>query len=401
MYVSNRAFGFLQFRYILPIILFTVALLGLASSVQADATGKFVYTQRFDGDAVVLEVEWTYVRATPSLTFGTPRVIWSGVGTEGTAGSDGLFYNPVGDLIVGNHQGAAIWKFDPTKTDEIVEGPVPNAIAFHLLLHPNLDDFLATLAFGSFICGTNSCFGVYDHTALATSNICLTPLESASNRALQPVTFIGDENNNMFTIFSDGRDNCSGCPDHGQGIQFGGGGFASFDLHTTSSTSCSNEMTMTELIPQEIPSAHSLSWDPFLSDANSGLNPHSDFITFANSRMSHIRVLAPGTPGASAEVISTINMASDPNCASLLPNGFNEFDQGAVTGKGIAIVGDEATGHIALIDYSQNTNGTILDATNLVCLTAFLSQGIDDIAPLTGLGSKPGGSDLIFKDSFE
>jgi len=94
-------------------------------------------------------------------------------------------------------------------------------------------------------------------------------------------------------------------------------------------------------------------------------------------------------------------MAADSNCASLLPNGFNEFDQGAVTGKGIAIVGDEATGHIALIDYSQNTNGTILDATNLVCLTAFLSQGIDDIAPLTGLGSKPGGSDLIFKDSFE
>lgn len=364
--------------------------MGQASSALADATGKFVYTQRFDGGAVVLEVEWTYVRATPSLTFGTPRVIWSGAGAEGTSGSDGLFYTPDGGLVVGNWEGNSIWKFDPTKTDEIVDGPATDAIAFHSLLHPNKDDFLATQAFGNITCGTNACFGVYDHTALVTTNLCLAPLESQTNDLIQPVTFIADENENMYTIFSDGTN-----------IQFGGGGFASFDLDTTTSSSCSNAMTITERIPMGIQAAHSISWDPYLSDANGGLNPHSDFITFANSRISHIRVSAPGTQAETATVVSTIDMATDSNCASLLPNATNEFDQGAVTGNGIAIVGDEATGQIALIDYSQNTNETILDATNLVCLTAFLSDGIDDIAPLTGLGSKPGGPDLVFKNSFE
>jgi hypothetical protein len=147
-------------------------------------------------------------------------------------------------------------------------------------------------------------------------------------------------------------------------------------------------MTMTRLIPQEISAAHSMSWDPFLSDANHAQDPHSDFMLFANSRISHVRVDDPGTPGATAQVVSTIDMATESSCTSLLPAGMNEFDQGAVNGQGIALVGDESSGFVALIDYSQNSNGTILDPGDMVCLTAFLSDGIDDIAPLTGLGAK-------------
>jgi hypothetical protein len=131
-----------------------------------------------------------------------------------------------------------------------------------------------------------------------------------------------------------------------------------------------------------------MSWDPFLSAANAPADPHSDFILFANSRISHVRVDDPGTPGASAEVVSTIDMASEPTCASLLPGGDAEFDQGAVNGTGIAMVADEHTGWVALVDFSENGNGTILDPENTVCLTAFLDDGIDDIAPITGLGAK-------------
>jgi hypothetical protein len=212
-------------------------------------------------------------------------------------------------------------------------------------------------------------------------------LESASSDLLQPVSFSADAKNNVFTIFSDGRD-CAGC-EADSGIQFGGGGFASFDLSTTSSTSCSNSMKMTRLIPQEISAAHSMSWDPFLSDANNASDPHSDFLLFANSRVSHVRVDDPGTPGASAQVVSTVDMRTESSCASKLPAGMNEFDQGAVTDNGIALVGDEDTGYVALIDYSHNNNGTIRDPGDMVCLTRLLSTGIDDIAPLTGLGADP------------
>ncbi len=389
--IRNPTFTILPVRSLAQLVLLAVLLLWPLSNAVADASGKIVYTKRFgDGSPVVLEVEWTYVRATPSLTFGTPRVIWSGAGAAGgMPGSDGLFFNPHGDLIVGNHQAHDFWKFDPTQTDVVLDGPAGDggALAFHSLLHPNMEDFLATNAFGQITCGDVACFGVYDHTPLDTSTICAAPLESATNDLLQPVTFIADGNLNMFTIFSDGRD-CMGCPTD-SGIEYGGGGFASFDLDTTNSTNCSNSMTMTRLIPQEISAAHSMSWDPFLSDANNPQDPHSDFILFANSRIAHVRVDDPGTPGASAEVVSTINMATEGSCASLIPAGMTEFDQGAVNGEGIAMVGDEATGFLALVDYSQNNNGTILDPGDVVCLTAFLSEDIDDIAPLTGLGADP------------
>jgi len=148
-------------------------------------------------------------------------------------------------------------------------------------------------------------------------------------------------------------------------------------------------MRMTRLIPQEISAAHSISWDPFLSDANDPSNPHSDFTLFANSRISHVRVDDPGTPGASAQVVSTVDMKTEGSCFSRLPTGVNEFYQGAVTDHGIALVGDEDTGYIALVDYSQNSNGTLLDPGDMVCLTAFFSDGIDDIGPLTGLGADP------------
>jgi hypothetical protein len=350
-------------------------------AVWADGSGTIQYTVRFDGGTgVVKEVEWTYDRSLPSLTFSEPRVIWTGAGApQEMAGSDGLFHTPNEDLVVGNWQAGMFWKFDPTKTDEVVDGPTNGAFPFHSLLHPNLNDFLATPAFGQIACngGTVGCFGIFDHTPLTTSHLCLAPAESASGDILQPHTFIADENLNLFTLFSDGRD-----------IQFGGAGFASFDLDTTTSSSCSQNMSMTRLIPQVIESAHSMSWSPYLSDANDPQDPHSDFILFANSRIAHVRVDDPGAPGATAELVSTIDMATESTCDSLLPSADAEFDQGAVNGTGIALVADEHTGWVALVDFSENDNGTILDPGNTVCLTAFLDEGIDDIAPITGLGAK-------------
>lgn len=388
------------------------ALLWPFPGANADFRGTIQYTQRFDfSPTIVNEVDWDYVRATPSLTFTNKRVIWTGVGAKmvdnpspppdqvRVAGSDGLFHRPDGHLVVGNWQASQFWVFDPTGTDIIIDGGDDGPFAFHMLLHPNEEDFLATPALSAGpSCsdgnGPRGCFGVYDHTPLTTTRFCLAPPESTSGDDLQPVTFTADENLNMFVLFTDSVS-----------VQFGGAGFASFDLDTTTSTSCSPNMSMTELIPPAIEEAHSMSWDPFLSDANHPTDPHSDFIVFANSKLAHIRVDDPGTPGATASVVSTIDMTTEAQCDSLLPaSDHNEFDQGAVNGEGIALVGDESNGWLALVDYSENTNGTILDGANTVCLTAFLHDGIDDIAPLTGLGAKSFfGSDSkrMFKDGFE
>jgi hypothetical protein len=143
------------------------------------------------------------------------------------------------------------------QTDVVVDGPEGNALAFHSLLHPNLNDFLATSKSGQILCngGADSCIGVYDHTPLNTSRICPTPLESASNDLLQPVSFSADEKNNVFTIFSDG----------GLHRLSGRLGYSSvavacqLDFGNTSSTTCSNSMKLTRLIPQEISAAHSMS----------------------------------------------------------------------------------------------------------------------------------------------
>ncbi len=392
------------------------AIMWPVSSVLADFEGVIVFTQRFDDytqnantpSTIVNEVEWSYVRAAPSLNFTNKRVIWTGAGAildandpqSRIAGSDGLFYRPDDKLLVGNWQASQFWVFDPTQKDVVIDGGDDGPFAFHLLLHPNEQDFLASPALSAGpTCGDGSgprgCFGVYDHTPLTISGLCLAPPESGTGEDLQPVTFIADENLNMFVLFTSATS-----------VQFGGAGFASFDLDTTTSTSCSNNMSMTELIPPEIEQAHSVSWDPFLSDANNENDPHSDFIVFANSKLAHIRVDDPGTPGATAKVVATIDMATEVLCHTRLPNGplAHEFDQGAVNGEGIALVGDESNGYLALVDYSENANGTILDGAKTVCLTAFLHDGIDDIAPLTGLGAKSffgSGGDEVFKDSFE
>jgi len=398
----------------LGLSLLLVCMSGLSSAVLANGNGVIIYTQRFDNPmTIVNEVDWTYVRATPSLNFSNQRVIWTGAGAQSggmappcdgrLAGSDGIFFTPARELMVGNWEpgrcglSGQFWKFDPDLTDVVLDGPSSGPFAFHMLLHPNLEDFLAAPALGGIACTDGGgmprgCFGVYDHTPLTTTTLCLAPPDTVDQDIMQPVTFVADGDNNMFALFNEGMD-----------VEFGGAGFASFDIGSTTSAGCAGDMAMKELIPIGIEAGHSASWDPFLSDAGIARGtPHSDFILFANSRVSHVRVDNPGTQDATAAIVSTIDMASEPVCDSLLPPAQEyEFDQGAVTGDGIAMVGDEHSGFLALIDYSQNTNGTILDGANTVCLTEFLHDQIDDIAPLTGLGADPLLQDHFFDSGFE
>lgn len=367
-----------------------------AAPAVADLSGVLVYTLRFSGGAE--RMPFDYDRATPSLTFGTSRDIWTGTGSA-APGSDGLFFSPDGHLVIANWELGEIRKYDPTEIDVLIDGPFSGVFANHMFQHPNVVDAVSTPFTGHIGCtsGTVPCFTIFDHTPLSSPKVCAVPAATGgASSTLQPVSFAHDSLGNVFTVFSDGRAECSFCPAD-TGIEYGGGGFAAYDFHTTSSGACSGSMTMKVLIDMEIAAAHSMAYDPFLSDPTDGVDPHSDFLVFANSRISQIRVDDPGTPGATAAVVATIDMKTEAVCDSLLTDGFPEFDQGSVTGTGYAIVADEHTGEVALVDYTTTTNGTIYDASETVCLIEDSGKDIDDIAPLSG----PGASTFIFTDGFE
>lgn len=170
-------------RFLSVCVLFGFTL--AVADLTADGEGTIQYTLRFGGESVVVEVDCFYDRSLPSLTFDNRRVIWTGVPVpEGGDGSDGLFHTPDGDMIVANWQSGNFVKLDPGQTDRVLEGPVGGAFAFHTLLHPNLDDFLAAPAFGEYGCtsddGPIPFFGVNAHSPLTAQTICRAPASPVS-----------------------------------------------------------------------------------------------------------------------------------------------------------------------------------------------------------------------------
>jgi hypothetical protein len=219
---------------------------------------------------------------------------------------------------------------------------------------------LITSAFGDL-----AFFGVAPHTPLGEGIVCAMP---SSPTVIDPVTFAFDAARNGFVLFGSGND-----------TEFGGAGFAAIDLGTTSSSGCDSGMSTRELIPVGIPAAHSMAWDPFLSNLGAD-PPHSDFVLMGDSQIAHVRVLNPGTASASASVISSVTFSD---------LGVGEFDQGAPDALGHVFVADASSGNVGFLDYSRNTNGTIDDPNNSVRLTSFLDADLDDVGPLVGQGSPP------------
>lgn len=85
-------------------------------------------------------------------------------------------------------------------------------------------------------------------------------------------------------------------------------------------------------------------------------------------------------------VVLQVDPASPTVVAASRPLPGLHLDQGTVDGHGHALVASN-TGELALIDYSAT--GHIDDPRDRVA-TAFVDAGLDDVAPLTGLGSKHG-----------
>ncbi len=336
-----------------------------AGALPPDTSGTLFYTIRFAAGSTlpgVRRADYSYFRAVPAVVFGSPVSVWTGAAAPfNDASSDGLFFTPGGDLVVANWSNSALVRVNPGATDDVLDGPLNPTFTeeYHLAAHPDGSDGLMTSAFG-----LATSFGVAPHTPLAAGVSCPLPAASDPNDpVVSPVSFAFDGTGNGFLIFGDGASD----------TEFGGGGFAAIDLGTTSGTACGT-VTTQELIPVGISAAHSMSWDPFLSDLQA-MPPHSDFILTANSTVSHVRVTDPGTASVAASVVSSVTV-----------DGVSEFDQGAVDGQGHLLVADEETGIVYLLDYSQNASGT-LDDPSLVTASMFLDSSIDDVAPLVGQGA--------------
>jgi uncharacterized repeat protein (TIGR01451 family) len=126
----------------------------------------------------------------------------------------------------------------------------------------------------------------------------------------------------------------------------GGGSFGVIDLSTFT----------TKRLVSHLPAAHGLSYDPYTGDL--------------------IMVGASSVTQFDPRTQTIVSERDFPNQAFVL-------DQGAVDGKGHLYAADN-TGHLIFIDYSAT--GLIGDARDFVT-TPFVATDLDDVAPLSGVGS--------------
>ena len=126
----------------------------------------------------------------------------------------------------------------------------------------------------------------------------------------------------------------------------GPGNFGTIDLTTFT----------TKRYFSNLPGAHGISFDPYTGDL---------IIVGTN----HITQIDPTTLKIVSDFVETQVGVS--------------FDQGAVDGKGHVYVADN-NGHLAFVDYSKSK--LVGDPSNFSA-APFLASTLDDVAPLTGLGS--------------
>ena len=127
----------------------------------------------------------------------------------------------------------------------------------------------------------------------------------------------------------------------------GGGSFGKLNIST---------FVTTQLI-SPLPAAHGIDFDPFTGD----------LVLFGDNHITQI--------DATGAIVSDYTSVS----------GCTPFDQGAVDGKGHILAACNG-GSLTFIDYSAS--GKVGDAGNFVN-TQFLAANLDDVAPLSGLGSNP------------
>jgi hypothetical protein len=318
---------------------------GLLLSASVSQGGLFtgtLYFTDFAGSANVNKVSFSYNDVTHAVAYG------SSVNIASMNGADGIMFAPNGNLIVTSNATNNVYRIDATsglllQTVNTSFGPNGfNQVDFHMALDPSGTKFYSSDRYqqvngnlDTFAIGPGGVFSNAVGTPIAGNDPNVTQLAFAPNGKI---------------LYTDGTPNNNGS-------------IGLFDLGTTSTT---------QLIPAfTVNAAHGLIYDPY-----TGL-----WTMFGGGS---VATMDP-TAGSNAAITASLKQLYTPTIG-----GPGDFDQGAVDGFGHALIA--GSGGITFIDYSKSHDITNPDFLSFSTGNPSGSFGaIDDVAPLVGLGSNPGG----------
>lgn len=257
---------------------------------------------------------------------GTSLTLSGNTGIAATPGADGLVFTSDGFLAVGG-QANAVYRVNPT-TGAFTTQSAGGGVAYHMMADPNGVIYSAGTGEGGYAGPAN--FSSYNSTLTVNG----TPhTVSGAVSVVDTLAWTGSDPTKAFYTSS------------GPG---GTGSFGTIDLTTGITTS----------LRTGLPAAHGMTYDPF-----SGM------------------LILMG-----ANHITEIDPTTDTIVADLTLSG--TYDQGTVDGKGHIFAANN-DGTLTFIDYSDSPTKSIADPTHDFISTQFLAGSLDDVAPLSGSGSKP------------
>jgi hypothetical protein len=260
-----------------------------------------------------------------NFSFNGTTLSFSGTtGIADTNGADGLLFDPAGNLLVAG-QGNNL--SEVTTGGTIIKAVAPGGPSFHLALTSNAGNALV-YNMGNGGCGDNCISAVQLVNGKLSANGVAYTVTGGSSHDIRGVIF--DPHNNTFYYGT--------APDNGTG-----------DFGTVVFNDTTHTATLTVL--KTGVAAHGLSFDPFTNTIITNAGPTINQFDEAGNLKSQVTV-----------------------------NG-GEFDQAAEDGKGHLLVASN-NGFLEFVDY---------DASGLigtgVATNTFLASNLDDIAPLSGVGS--------------
>ena len=305
---------------------------GLTTSAHATLfTGTLYYTHYTGGGPNVLDVGFSYDSSTQALSYG------SQTGLATVNGADGIIFAPNGNLIVTSNTTSSVYRINPSNGSVLQTVSTGGTADYHMALDPSGTQFYSSNRY-------NRTTGPLDTFAInadgsfnnATTTTILNDAGGLSN--VTQLAFA--PNGNIF--YTNGTPNCCG----------------SVGLFTFGTTDTTHQLLLS------LTAAHGIIYDPF-----TGL-----MTMFGGGQVASL----DPTQTTDAGIISSLLEYNVP--------GVSDFDQGAVDGLGHALIA--GSGALTFIDYSLSHDITNPDA--VIVTSGF--GAIDDVAPLVGLGSNPGGT---------
>jgi len=325
-----------------------VARAGTATSgtLYFDTLNTTIPILRPTGPATVQSVSYTYdgssnfMLSTPSLIFND-----SANSNRNTWNADGLIFAPNGNLLVGGSTSQLIWQVT-TGGSLVGTASVGGSLPNHLSLSPD-----GSTIYSGGVSGDSP-------GPLGITPLSPTFANGTSNNVTGSVTGITQ------LAFVNGTAYYTSSPDTGTG------NFGTINLSTFVTTQAIANLT----------AAHGIAFDPYTGDL---------ILAGGTGTSSHVTQINP----------SNFQIVSD----LVVPFSVTMLDQIAVDGKGHLFVTDNGNfagnlpagipGQLFFLDYSQSK--LVNSVSNFSAITT-MPLGLDDIAPLSGLGSIPEPASLAF-----